>query len=226
MSLFQKGLQPRRERILHEQDSSSRLLKPAQPQTRKALRLTGWPLILLIVLLAAGVARGVLALLALGAHHRATGPAPMPTWPLHAGDIFTLKPGDPIIAKWAESPDSDGFIVQAIEIDGKRLGVAKVCALEPDYMADPAQPGGTLTLVAQDGAGDWSVHWQGGDTLPPSEATQSADPAPQPADTTSSDTTTPSGRANANCGKDALFMMSQAQLHSWLDMQTGIAAQP
>jgi len=200
-------------------------LKPAEPPAGKnpaarKPRLSGWPLLLLIVLLAAGVARGVLALLSLGTHHRAAGPAPMPTWPLKAGDVFTLKPGDPVIAKWAESPDSNGFIVQAIETGGKRLAAARVCALEPDYMADPGQPGGTLTLVAQDGAGDWSVRWHGGDTLPPREAPQSTDAAPQAADTTPSDIT-PAGSANANCGKDALVMMSQAQLHSWLDMQTG-----
>lgn len=184
----------------------------ATPAAKKP-RLTGWPLVLLIVVLAAGVARGVLALLSLGAHHRPAGPAPMPAWPLKAGDVFTLKPGDPVIAKWAESPDNDGFIVQAIEFNGKPVTDTRVCALEPDYMADPAQPGGTLTLVSQDGAGDWRVHWQGGDTLPPSDA-------PQPADAASADTA-PADHANTNCGKDALVMMSQAQLHGWLDMQTG-----
>jgi hypothetical protein len=187
-------------------------MRPALPTASKAPRLTGWRLGLVIAGIVALVLRVVLALFSIGVHHHAAGPAPMPTWPLRAGDVFTLKPGDPTIAKWAESPDSDGFIVQAIEIDGKRLGASKVCALEPDYMADPAQPGGTLTLVAQDGAGDWSVRWHGGDTLPPSDAPQPEDPTPH---------------TNANCGKDALFMMSQAQLHSWLDMQTGtVAAQP
>jgi hypothetical protein len=200
---------------LRDEDSFSRLQNPAPPAAKKP-GLTGWPLGLVIAGVVALLLRGLLAVFSLGAHHRAAGPAPMPTWPLKAGDIFTLKPGDPVIAKWAESPDSDGFIVQAIEIDGKRLAVSKVCALEPDYMADPAQPGGTLTLVAQDGTGDWSVHWHGGDTLPPSEAPQSTDAAPS--DITST------GHTNANCGKDALFMMSQAQLHSWLDMQTGVAS--
>jgi hypothetical protein len=196
----------------------------ASKPAAKKQRLTGWPLVLLLVVLAAGVARGVLALLSLSAHHHA-GPAPMPSWPLKAGDVFTLKPGDPVIAKWAESPDNDGFIVQAIERNGKPVADPNVCALEPDYMADPAQPGGTLTLVAQDGAGDWRVHWQGGDTLPPSEPTQPADAAPQTADATPSDIT-PTSRTNANCGKDALVMMSQAQLHTWLDMQTGAAPKP
>jgi hypothetical protein len=187
----------------------------SKPAAKKQ-RLTGWPLVLLIVVLAAGVVRGVLALLSLSAHHHAPGPAPMPTWPLKAGDVFTLKPGDPVIARWAESPDSDGFIVQAIELNGKPVADAQVCALEPDYMADPAQPGGTLTLVSQDGAGDWRVHWQGGDTLP--EAPPAADQSPDQPQAQTRD------QRNANCGKDALFMMSQAQLHSWLDMQTGIAA--
>ncbi len=195
-------------------DVSSRLMRPALPTASKKPRLTGWRLVLLIVVLAAGVARGVLALLSLTAHHRAAGPAPMPTWPLKPGDVFTLKPGDPVIAKWAESPDNDGFIVQAIELNGKPVTDAKVCALEPDYMADPAQPGGTLTLVSQDGAGDWRVHWQGGDTLPETPL----NPVQSPDQTQS--------QRNANCGKDALFMMSQAQLHSWLDMQTGVLAAP
>jgi hypothetical protein len=79
-------------------------------------------------------------------------------------------------------------------------------------MAAADQPGGTLTLISQDGTGDWRVHWQGGDTLP-----ETAPDPNQSAEATQS-------QRNANCGKDALFMMSQAQLHSWLNMQTGTAA--
>jgi len=195
-------------------DTSSTLPRPVLTGWRKvALKVT------LIVFVAAVVLRLLLfAVVHFGGHGSHTAQstltpaaAPMPTWPLKVGDIFTVKPGDPVIARWAESPDNDGFVVQLVEQNGKPItgsqgtGSASLCALEPDYMADAAQAGGTLTLVAQDGTGDWRVHWHGGDTLPPDTNTESA---------------------NVNCGKDAVVMMSLVQLHGWLNMQAGVAAPP
>jgi hypothetical protein len=185
------------------------------PPARKPT-LTGWRKWLVIAGVVAFALRILLALFSFSSHRvtttsTITTAGALPAWPLKSGDVFTLKPGDPAIAKWAESPDNDGFLVQAVELNGKPLTDTKVCALEPDYMAAADAPGGTLTLVSQDGTGDWRVHWQGGDTLPvePLDPNQSA-----------SDT---KDQRNANCGKDALFMMSQAQLHSWLNMQSGTA---
>jgi hypothetical protein len=191
-------------------------LPPAAPPAPKPA-LTGWRKGLVIAGVVAFALRILLALFSITSHHVtktstiATAGA-LPTWPLKAGDVFTLRPGDPAVAKWTESPDNDGFVVQLVEQNGRPVTEIKVCALEPDYMAAADQPGGTLTLVSQDGAGDWRVHWLGGDTLP----IEPLDPKQSASDT--------QDQRDANCGKDALFTMSQAQLHSWLDMQTGVTA--
>jgi hypothetical protein len=189
---------------------------PPSPAAPKPT-LTGWRKGLVIAGVIAFALRILLAVFSFSSHHvtktsTIATAGELPSWPLKAGDVFTLKPGDPAIAKWAESPDNDGFLVQAVELNGKPVTDTKVCALEPDYMAAADAPGGTLTLVSQDGTGDWRVHWQGGDTLP----VEPLDPKQSASDT--------QDQRNANCGKDALFMMSQAQLHSWLNMQAGIVA--
>ncbi len=177
---------------------------PVSPPSVRKPALTGWRLAVLIVGIFAVVGRLLLAVLS---HHgNLTTPAAkqnagsLPAWPLKVGDVFTVKPGDPAIAKWAEAPDSDGFLVQQLEQEGEPVTDGRVCALEPEYMADAAQPGGTLTLVSQDGAGDWVVRWSGGDTMPVEVA----------------------NTRTANCGKSAVILMSFAQLHTWLNMQSGI----
>jgi hypothetical protein len=166
--------------------------------------LDGWRLIALI---AAFVVVVAIVAVVLRTHHAArVSPqavavaGAIPEWPLKAGDVFTIKSGDPAIAKWADQPDSTGMVVQEIEQEGDTITDGKVCTLKPDFMADPAQPGGTLKLLSQDGAGDWQVRWSGGDTRD-SEGT-------------------PTG-PNVSCGKSAVVLMSMAQLHSWWNMQSG-----
>jgi hypothetical protein len=167
--------------------------------------LEGWRLIALII---AFVVVVVAVAVVLRKHHaaRVTPQAAavagaVPAWPPKAGDIFTIKSGDPVIAKWADQPDSTGTVVQEIEQEGDTITDGKVCTLQPDFMADAAQPGGTLKLLSQDGAGDWQVRWSGGDTR---------------------DTEAASGAASVSCGKSAIVLMSMAQLHSWWNMQSGI----
>jgi hypothetical protein len=179
----------------------------AQASTASAKKpvLDGWRLIALIV---AFVVVVIAIAVALRTHHAAS-VAPqttavegaLPTWPLKAGDVFIVKPGDPVIAKWADQPDSTGMVVQEIEREGDTITDGKVCTLQPDFMADAAQPGGTLTLLSQDGAGDWQVRWAGGDTR---------------------DSEAASGAASISCGTHAVVLMSMAQLHSWWNMQSGI----
>jgi hypothetical protein len=194
------------------------LQPPSSASTIKSGRSAGARVILIIAVVAV-IARLLLALLSHHGHASTNTAGTLPSWPLKQGDTFTLKPGDPAIAKWAESPDSDGFIVQLLDADGKPIEDAqgsvgiKVCALMPDYMADADQPGGTLTLVSQDGTGDWRVHWHGGDTMPAADA-------PTTTDASADD----SSHHNATCGKDATFTMSLAQLHAWYNMQAGIVA--
>lgn len=138
-------------------------------------------------------------LMHLPAHHAAT----LPTWPLHAGDVLTLTPGDANIAKWGENPDSDGFVVQQLEPHRPTASGPVFCALEPDYMADAQQPGGTLTLLDPQPAGGWRVRWSGGNTLPPFIQQK--------------------GDFDANCGTSAVVLMSPDQLHSLLDILAGVA---
>jgi hypothetical protein len=142
-------------------DAELPLIDPATPPKP---RLAGWRKILFVVGMVAALLRLLMFLLL---HFPAKHAAKIPTWPLHAGDVLPLTPGDPNIAKWAENPSADGFVVQQLESDGEPVPGAKVCALEPDYMADVQQPGGTLTLLDQLPTGDWRVRWSGGDTLPP-----------------------------------------------------------
>jgi hypothetical protein len=176
---------------------------PAVLPSAKKPVLDGWRLIAIIAAFVILVAALVLR------HHRVTKLAPqtssaevaVPAWPLKAGDVFVLKPGDPIIAKWADEPDSSGMVVQEIEQDGDTVTDGNVCTLQPDYMADANQPGGTLTLLSQDGAGDWQVRWSGGPTR---------------------DSEVTTGAANVSCGTTAVVLMSLAQLHSWWNMQSGI----
>lgn len=122
-----------------------------------------------------------------------------PTWPVRAGDVFRVQAGDAVIAKWATVPDNTGFLVELVQQDGKAV-TPKVCALEPDYMAMKTQPGGSLTVLEQAREGEWRVRWQGGDTLPHEGNAE---------------------QAALNCGKDAVMLMSSAELLSWLKMQTG-----
>ncbi|MGA7155760.1 MAG: hypothetical protein WBY53_02870 [Acidobacteriaceae bacterium] len=162
-------------------------------------RFTGWRLVLGIIAISAVALRLLLFLLVhVSSHHTA-----LPTWPLHSGDVLTLTPGDANIAKWAQNPLATGFVVQQLESDGRALTGIKICALEPDYMADAQQPGGTLTLLDQQPTGDWRVHWSGGDTLPPFVKQK--------------------GDFDANCGTNAIVSMTSAQLHSFLNILAGIA---
>jgi hypothetical protein len=129
--------------------------------------------------------------------------ARIPTWPLHAGDVLPLTPGDANIAKWAQNPLSTGFVVQQLQPNGQPFATPTFCALEPDYMADAQQPGGTLTLLAQQPAGSWSVRWSGGNTVPPFLKK--------------------TGHFEANCGKTATLLMSPEQLHAFLDILNGVS---
>lgn len=165
----------------------------AHPPARHA-RIVGWARALFVLAIVAG---------AMLLRERANRPDVLPTWPLRAGDVFPLSPGDANIAKWAQDPSSTGFVVQLLDAHGKPLPTATFCALEPDYMADAQQPGGSLTLVAQQSAGGWSVRWSGGNTVPPFLK----------------------GNAHfeANCGKSSLVLMSSDQLHALLDILNGVS---
>ena len=167
---------------------------PAKP------RLAGWRKILFVVGMVAVSLRLVMFLLL---HFPTQHAAKIPTWPPHAGDVLPLTPGDPNIAKWAENPSADGFVVQQLESDGQPVAGAKVCALEPDYMADSQQPGGTLTLLDQLPTGGWRVRWAGGDTLPPFLKK--------------------SENFDANCGRSAVVVLSADQLHAFLDILNGVS---
>jgi hypothetical protein len=151
----------------------------------KTSRLRGWRLIAFIVLIGAGIARLILALLMHNAHK--TGD--LPTWPVTVGDVFTIRPGDLAIEKWATQPDNDG-----------RLVGPKICALQPDYLADPASLGGTLTVLALQRLNEWRLRWQGGDTLPGENNPD---------------------QIALNCGHEAEILMTTPELHSWYRMQHG-----
>jgi hypothetical protein len=188
---------------LRQRSMSEIQSQTSTPSARKPV-LDGWPLIALIV---AFVVIVVSVAVVLRTHHAAKAipkaaalAGAIPTWPLKSGDVFTIKSGDPAIAKWADQPDSTGMVVQEIEQEGDTITDGKVCTLQPDFMADAAQPGGTLKLLSQDGAGDWQVRWSGGDTR---------------------DTEAATGASSVSCGKSAIILMSMAQLHSWWNMQSG-----
>jgi hypothetical protein len=168
------------------------------PPARPALR--GWRKILFVVAIVAVSLRLVMFLFL---HFPTRHAAKIPAWPLHAGDVLPLTPGDPNIAKWAENPSTDGFVVQQLESDGQPIIGSKVCALEPDYMADSQQPGGALTLLDQQPTGDWRVSWSGGDTLPPFLKK--------------------SENFDANCGRRAVVVLSTDQLHAFLDILNGVS---
>ncbi len=174
--------------------------QPAETPPPARSRLTGWRKVLLIIaFVAAGLRLVMFLLLHFTSHHAGA----LPTWPLHPGDVLTLTPGDANIAKWAQNPLSTGFVVQQVKTNGKPVEGTKVCALEPDYMADAQQPGGTLTLVSQLPTGDWRVRWSGGDTLPPFIKQK--------------------GDFDANCGSNAVVLMTSAQVHSFLNILAGVA---
>lgn len=158
-----------------------------------------WRKVLLTLAFLAVAMRLVLFLL-LHFHHTAR----LPTWPLHAGDVLTLTPGDANIAKWAQNPLSTGFVVQQLQPNGQSPSAPTFCALEPDYMADPQQPGGTLTLLDQEPTGDWRVRWSGGNTVPPFIKK--------------------TGDFAANCGTHAVLLMTPNQLHTFLDILAGVSA--
>jgi hypothetical protein len=169
--------------------------RPAQPLWRK------------ILLIAAFTAAGLRLLLLL--HVRAHPPATLPTFPLPAGDVFTFTPGDANIAKWGQNLDTDGFLVQLISAPAspgpaQPPAAPRFCALQPDYMADAQQPGGTLTLLSQQPTGDWRVRWSGGNTLAPYSRQK--------------------GDVDANCGTNSVLQMSEPQLHSLRDILAGISA--
>ena len=157
-----------------------------------------WRKVLLILAFLAVAVRLVMFLL-LHFHHIAR----LPTWPLHAGDVLTLTPGDANIAKWAQNPVSTGFVVQQLQPNGHPFATPTFCALEPDYMADAQQPGGTLTLLDQQPTGNWRVRWSGGNTVPPFVKKK--------------------GDFEANCGTSAQLLMSPNQLHSLLDILAGVS---
>ncbi len=127
----------------------------------------------------------------------------VPAWPLRAGDVLRLAPGDANIAKWAQNPLSTGFVVRQIRSFGHPVDAVRTCAFEPDYMADAQQPGGRLTVLSRQPDGDWQVGWRGGDTVPPFLQRR--------------------GAFAANCGEDAVVLMSPAQLHSLRDILAGVA---
>ena len=161
-----------------------------------------------ILLVAAFTAAGLRLLMFLLLHFPGHHAAPLPTFPLHAGDVFTFTPGDANISKWAQNPDTDGFLVQLLSASAspgpaQPLAAPVYCALQPDYMADAQQPGGTLTLLSQQPTGDWQLRWSGGNTLPP-YIKQKAD-------------------FDANCGTNAVLQMSEPQLHSLRDILAGIS---
>lgn len=167
------------------------------PQPAPAKKsLTGWKLVAFILLLTAGVGRLFLYLLM---HHPAQNAGALPTWPVKSGDVFPIKPGDAQIAHWAAQPDNDGFIAELIAQNGQQL-TPRVCALQPDYITSPGQPGGSLTVLSQARPGEWRLRWQGGDTIP-------GDGKPE--------------QIALNCGHDATLLMTSAELLSWLKMQTG-----
>ena len=169
---------------------------PSPPRTG----VSGWRFALLIIGVIAVALRLLLFLLVhLSSHHAAA----LPAWPLHSGDVLTLTPGDANVAKWAQNPLATGFVVQQLESDGHPVNGVRICALEPDYMADAQQPGGTLTLLNQQPTGDWRVRWSGGDTLPPFVKQK--------------------GDFDANCGTSAVLQLTPAQLHSFLNILAGIA---
>jgi hypothetical protein len=167
---------------------------PARP------RLAGWRKVLVLL---AFVAAGLRLIMYLLLHFPAHPATTLPTFPFHAGDVFPFTPGDANIAKWAQNPLADGFVVQQIDSSGQPVQGAKVCALEPDYMADAQQPGGTLTLLSQRLPGSWQVHWTGGNTLPPYMKKK--------------------GDFDANCGTTAVVVMTDDQLHTLHDILAGIA---
>ncbi len=158
--------------------------------------LGDWRVLTLVLLIAAGMGGLFLFLLMHNGHGKK---GEMPTWPVQVGDAFAIKPGDVVIARWAAQPDNSGFLVEQVESNGQKV-TPKVCALQPDYMAAAGQPGGSLTILAQARPGEWRVRWQGGDTL------QANDQPEQMA---------------LNCGRDAVVLMTSAELLSWLKMQTG-----
>ncbi len=164
---------------------------------RARLRLKFGILVCGLVVAAAGV---WWLRLDLGGSRRAAG---VPRWPLHAGDVLTLAPGDANIAKWAQNPLSSGFVVRQLRSDGHPVAGDGMCAFEPDYMADAEQPGGRLTVISREANGDWRVRWSGGDTVPPFLKR--------------------SGEFAANCGRDAVVLMSSRQLHSLRDILAGVA---
>jgi hypothetical protein len=129
--------------------------------------------------------------------------APLPTWPLHAGNVLTLTPGDANIAKWSQNPLSTGFVVQQLPSDAQPLAAPTFCALEPDYMADAQQPGGALTLLDQQPTSNWRVRWSGGNTLPPFIKKK--------------------GDFEANCGPHAILLMTPDQLHTFLNILAGVS---
>jgi hypothetical protein len=172
----------------------------AEPPPPVRPRLAGWRKVLVIVaFIAAGLRLIMFLLLHFPAHHA----APLPTFPFHAGDVFTFIPGDANLAKWAQNPDADGFVVQQLPPNQQPLAAPTFCALQPDYMADAQQPGGTLTLLSQPLPDTWQVRWSGGNTLPPYIKKK--------------------GDFDANCGTNALLLMNNDQLHTLHDILAGIS---
>lgn len=176
---------------------------PPAPTPRPAAPL--WPRLVLLLGIVAVVLRLLLFLLTRPSVHPT-----LPTAPFHAGDVFTLTPGDANITKWAQSPLATGFIVQQLSPNGQPAPstppvapAPTFCALQPNYMADAQQPGGTLTLLSHQPTGDWQVRWSGGNTLPPFIKQK--------------------GDFDANCGTNALLLLHDDQLHSLHDILAGTA---
>jgi hypothetical protein len=165
--------------------------RPPAPLWRKVL--------LILAFLATAICLVLFLLLRFPVHHTAR----LPTWPLHAGDVLTLTPGDANIAKWAQNPLSTGFVVQQLQPDGQPFATPTFCALEPDYMADAQQPGGTLTILNQQPTANWRVRWSGGNTVPPFIKKK--------------------GDFEAGCGTHAVLLMTPDQLHGLLDILAGVS---
>ncbi len=201
---------------------NDRPLAPAPPPTPPAKpqipsQISGWRKALMVI---GGVALVLRLLLALLMHHTAQDhtaattapidaaatPIKPATWPPHVDGVLTFTPGDPIITKWGDGPNSDPFSIYR-EIPGGEPAVPNTvpCVFMPDFVADPGQPGGTLTIDGEDVLIGWHAHWVGGDTVPATPKKFKYDP---------------------NCGRDAELIFTPTQMHDLINIIAGLPAPP